>query len=136
MALAGEQALVAGADLPGFAAEEDFGIVPVEAQACGTPVIAFGRGGVRDSVRDIDSHRPTRLLFESQTATDVAAAVRRFEAESHHFLPENCRENALRFSLQMFRARFRALVEREWAILQTARRASEADGFDDAVPGR
>ena len=104
-----------------FAAEEDFGIVPVEAQACGTPVIAFGRGGARDSVLDIDQARPTGLLFAEQSAASLVEAVRRFEAASDRIRPKHCRENALRFRPEVFRARLTALVEREWTRLQAAR---------------
>jgi glycosyltransferase involved in cell wall biosynthesis len=50
-----------------FAAEEDFGITPVEAQACGTPVIAFSRGGAAESIRGIDQARPTGVFFDRQT---------------------------------------------------------------------
>ena len=62
-----------------FAAEEDFGITPVEAQACGTPVIAFAGGGALETVRGLDQARPTGLFFEAQTAAAIAAAVERFE---------------------------------------------------------
>ncbi len=58
-----------------FAAEEDFGIAPVEAQACGTPVIAYGRGGAAETVRAGE----TGVFFHEQTAAAIAAAVRRFE---------------------------------------------------------
>ena len=64
-----------------FAAEEDFGIAPVEAQACGTPVIAFAGGGALETVRGLDQPRPTGLFFEAQTAEAIAAAVLRFERE-------------------------------------------------------
>jgi glycosyltransferase involved in cell wall biosynthesis len=62
-----------------FAAEEDFGITPVEAQACGTPVIAYGRGGVKESVIGLDGDRPTGVFFESQTVESIRAAILEFE---------------------------------------------------------
>lgn len=63
-----------------FAAEEDFGIAPVEAQACGTPVIAFGRGGSLETVRGLGSHpEPTGLWFGEQSEAAIAEAVQRFE---------------------------------------------------------
>ena len=58
-----------------FAAQEDFGILPVEAQACGTPVIAYGRGGARETVVD----KRTGLLFEEQTVESLIGAIERFE---------------------------------------------------------
>ena len=88
-----------------FAAEEDFGIMMVEAQACGTPVIAFGRGGALDIV---GTNPPTGLFFEDQTSASVADAVRRFESMA--VAPAACRENALRFSGEKFRARMGAVI--------------------------
>lgn len=86
-----------------FAGCEDFGIALVEAQGCGTPLIAFGRGGAADIVRPLGSHeRPTGVLFHQQSAAAVVAAVERFEANSQSLLPAACRENAARFSPQRF----------------------------------
>jgi glycosyltransferase involved in cell wall biosynthesis len=89
--LAGARALL----LPG---EEDFGIVPVEAQAAGTPVIAYGVGGVLDSVVD----GSTGLLFAEQSVEAVKAAILRFEARSWD--PGVARENARRFAPEHFLA--------------------------------
>jgi glycosyltransferase involved in cell wall biosynthesis len=96
-----------------FAAEEDFGIVPVEAQACGTPVIAYGRGGVLETVRGLESDKPTGTFFESQTVDDLAAAVKRFEEIGEQITPENCRANAERFSAERFRGEFEQFVSRQ-----------------------
>nr|WP_283949701.1 glycosyltransferase [Limobrevibacterium gyesilva] len=96
-----------------FAAEEDFGIALVEAQACGTPVIALGRGGARDIVREDDP--ATGLFFQEQTASAIAAAVRRFEADAGRISPQACRRNALRFTVETFRTRITELVAREAA---------------------
>jgi glycosyltransferase involved in cell wall biosynthesis len=101
-----------------FAAEEDFGIMPVEAQACGTPVIAFGRGGSLETVIGPDRDRPTGLFFDSQTEPAIIAAVERFEAMADSFTPENCRANAERFSRQTFRENFMKIVEAETARLR------------------
>ncbi len=93
-----------------FASEEDFGITPVEAQACGTPVIAYGRGGVRESVRGLDSDRPTGVFFAEQTAASICGAVLEFEKNSDRILPTTCRENAMRFSTERFQAEFLEFV--------------------------
>lgn len=95
-----------------FAAEEDFGIAPVEAQACGTPVIAYGKGGALETVRDLSQSRPTGLFFYEQNAAAIIAAVSGFERDSHRFSTRDCRANAERFSVAHFRERFAAYVER------------------------
>jgi len=98
-----------------FAAEEDFGITPVEAQACGTPVIAFGKGGALETVRGLgQSDIPTGVFFEEQSVTSVMAAVRHFENNREAFAASACRDNAMRFSPEVFRERFSALVAAEY----------------------
>lgn len=97
-----------------FAAEEDFGITPVEAQACGTPVIAYGRGGVRESVRGLDCDRPTGVFFAEQKATSIHEAVLEFEKNRDRILPTACSENAMRFSTERFQAEFLEFVEKAW----------------------
>lgn len=101
-----------------FAAEEDFGITPLEAQACGTPVIAFGKGAVLETIRGLDHAAPTGLFFDQQTPESVAAAVQRFEVEQHRITPEACRDNALRFAPERFRAEFAAFVGEHWQDFQ------------------
>jgi glycosyltransferase involved in cell wall biosynthesis len=91
-----------------FAADEDFGIAPVEAQAMGVPVIAYGRGGVTETILGLDHPQPTGLFFDDQTPEAVAAAVLRFEANEHRFDPAACRRNAERFGAERFREEFRA----------------------------
>jgi glycosyltransferase involved in cell wall biosynthesis len=86
-----------------FAAREDFGIVPVEAQACGTPVIALGQGGTAETVRPLGMARPTGLWFHEQSVAGLVAALDRFEAEGAEIRPEDCRANALGFSAARFR---------------------------------
>lgn len=96
-----------------FAAEEDFGIAPVEAQACGAPVIAFGRGGALETVMASGETR-TGVFFAEQAPGSVATAVREFERFSP-IARSACRANAERFSEATFRREFGALVAREWA---------------------
>lgn len=93
-----------------FAAEEDFGIVPVEAQACGTPVIAFGRGGVTESVIP----GQTGLFFPEQTIESLMAVVEEFEQMAGSFDPHAIRANAERFSAARFRDEFQKVVEDEF----------------------
>jgi glycosyltransferase involved in cell wall biosynthesis len=87
-----------------FAAEEDFGITPVEAQACGTPVVAFGKGGALETVLD-EKHgvEATGTFFTEQTVDAIIAAVDRFNSLSNGIKPEACRKNAMRFSPERFR---------------------------------
>ncbi len=87
-----------------FPGEEDFGIIPVEAQASGRPVIAFGRGGVLDSV----VHQETGWLFEEQTVDALVKAIE--EARDYHWDPARIRENAERFRGDIFRERFQAAI--------------------------
>ncbi|MCQ4325196.1 glycosyl transferase [Stutzerimonas stutzeri] len=94
-----------------FAAEEDFGIAPIEAQACGTPVIAFGRGGVLETVRGLDHPHPTGVFYPEQTTTAIIAAVARFEEQRLRISPQNCRRNAERFSIDRFQQEIQAFVE-------------------------
>jgi glycosyltransferase involved in cell wall biosynthesis len=97
------------------AAEEDFGITTVEAQACGSPIIAFGKGGALETVRPLGGSRPTGLFFPRQDAASVIAAVRSFEAHSSSFDPAHCREQAERFSRERFLNEFSAYVEQRRA---------------------
>nr|WP_294000634.1 polysaccharide biosynthesis tyrosine autokinase [Sphaerotilus sp.] len=98
-----------------FAAEEDFGITPVEAQACGTPVIAFGRGGSLETVRGRGHPaQRTGVFFQEQTPEAVIAAVEAFEALAVPIRPETCRAHAEQFAPALFRQRFQAAVERAW----------------------
>lgn len=89
-----------------FAGEEDFGIVPVEAQLCGAPVIAYGKGGLLDSVVD----GVTGLFFAVQTVEAVNAAVERFEAG--RIDPGECRRNAERFSRPRFLEAMRGFLQK------------------------
>ena len=94
-----------------FAAEEDFGIAPLEAQACGTPVLAYGKGGSRETIRPLGQAEPTGLFFEEQTVPAIVDAVQRFEREGSQIDPEACRRNALRFAAPRFRRELMEYVE-------------------------
>ncbi len=93
-----------------FAAEEDFGLLPLEAQACGTPVIAYGKGGALETVRGLDQENPTGVFFNQQTISSLQDAVRQFENHQHSILLENCVKNALNFSPNKFREAFKAFT--------------------------
>jgi glycosyltransferase involved in cell wall biosynthesis len=98
-----------------FAAEEDFGIAPLEAQACGTPVIAYGRGGAAETIQDLASANPTGVLFRAQTVEAIREAVARFEASGQRIAPAACRRNALRFAPDRFRSELTAFVRDRWS---------------------
>lgn len=92
-----------------FAAEEDFGIMPLEAQACATPVIAYARGGARETIV-ADGERATGVFFDAQTPAAIADAVQRFEALAVPIDPAQCRANAERFATPRFRSGFALFV--------------------------
>jgi glycosyltransferase involved in cell wall biosynthesis len=94
-----------------YAAEEDFGISVVEAQACGAPVIAYGRGGVLETVIESpDPMRRTGVFFREQSVAAIVAALARFETLGP-FHPEVCHRNAIRFAPERFRNEFRRVVD-------------------------
>ncbi|HLB57966.1 MAG TPA: glycosyltransferase, partial [Gammaproteobacteria bacterium] len=93
-----------------FAAEEDFGIIPLEAQACGTPVIAYGKGGALETVKDANDSKPTGLFFPEQTIPAIVNAIHQFEKEAAQFTVENCVEHAAKFNPARFREEIKAFV--------------------------
>ncbi len=100
-----------------FAALEDFGISPLEAQACGTPVIAYGKGGATETVRDLHAaDRPTGLLFPEQTTACIVEAVEAFEAAGVIFDPHACRTWAETFSEERFKREFKICVDQAWDV--------------------
>ena len=109
-----------------FAAEEDFGIVPVEAQACGTPVIAYGKGGALETVRGLDTESPTGVFFLEQTPESLSQAVALFERSQARFDAAAIRRHALTFSEERFRTTFQSFVEGHWESFQS--------GLGHAVP--
>jgi glycosyltransferase involved in cell wall biosynthesis len=100
-----------------FAADEDFGIVPLEAQACGTPVIAYGKGGALETVAGLGSENPTGCFFFNQTAAAISEAISVFEALPQAIDASQCRANAYRFSFERFRERLHELVRDGWTEL-------------------
>ncbi|HFF8803185.1 glycosyltransferase family 4 protein [Klebsiella pneumoniae] len=105
-----------------FAAEEDFGITPVEAQACGTPVIAFGKGGSLETIRPYGVNKPTGVFFAEQTVPSLIDAINLFENIFDKITPENCRENALRFSVDMFKDTFSKYIDEKWSEFNVAKK--------------
>lgn len=97
-----------------FAAEEDFGIAPVEAQAAGCPVIAYGLGGVLETIIGWPDPEPTGVFFDAPSPEALKAAVEIFEANETKFEPKACRRNAERFGRERFQREFRAAVEDLW----------------------
>lgn len=98
-----------------FAAEEDFGIAPLEAQACGTPVIAYGRGGALETVRGAAGPNRTGVFFTEQSVPAIIAAVEEFERSAGTITAAACRANAESFAAARFRDQFAAFVDRALA---------------------
>jgi glycosyltransferase involved in cell wall biosynthesis len=94
-----------------FPGEEDFGIVPVEAMACGKPVIAFARGGALETVLDSPEHK-TGVLFTEQTAEALAAAIQR--CDSMQFDPEKLHAWALEFDRELYKKRMAEYIQKAW----------------------
>ncbi len=101
-----------------FAAKEDFGILPVEAQACGTPVIAYGKGGVLETV--IDGR--TGLFYYEQTVTSLVDAILRFESSVNGFSVDTICENADKFCKVRFQREFKEFVMQKWDDFQSSLR--------------
>jgi glycosyltransferase involved in cell wall biosynthesis len=95
-----------------FAAEEDFGITLLEAQACGTPVIAFGKGGALETIKGLsDIPDKTGVFFYEQTVDAIIAAVNKFDLIESEIDSLTCRNNALRFSPENFRVKFKEFID-------------------------
>ena len=101
-----------------FAAEEDFGIVPVEAQACGTPVVAYGKGGATETVIAGE----TGVFFFEQTERSLQEAVRTLDRSYGGLSHERIRENALRFSHERFQREFSEAIGRAYSSFNSEER--------------
>jgi glycosyltransferase involved in cell wall biosynthesis len=101
-----------------FAAEEDFGIVPEEAQACGTPVICLGKGGTKETVID----GVTGVHFQKQTVEALSLAIEKFEKEYNSFNAKKIREHALKFSKERFEKEIEAFVNEKYEIFKKERK--------------
>ncbi len=111
-----------------FAAEEDFGIVPCEAQAAGTPVIGFGSGGLTETVIEGE----TGMFFHTQTPDAIADAIRRFESAGS-FAPERVRANALRFSIDEFRSALESHLTELYTDFQSLPNTGPQDAAEAVV---
>ena len=101
-----------------FVGREDFGIAALEAQACGTPVVAHSEGGVAETIIGCPAPDATGLFFDAQTPDSVVAAVQLFETAEEQFDPRACRRNAERFGQERFQSEFKAAVEGLWDKFQ------------------
>lgn len=98
-----------------FPGEEDFGIVPIEAQSFGKPVVAYGSGGVLETVRGIlpneaELENPTGVFFTEQSLSGLTQAMLEFESMEHEFRPEIIREHSLQFDSEIFRRRISEFI--------------------------
>jgi glycosyltransferase involved in cell wall biosynthesis len=99
-----------------FPGEEDFGIIPIEVQSCGRPVIAYGSGGVLETVRGIWSASEfhgdaTGVFFQQQTIENTIRAIEEFESIEPEFRPDCIKSHAARFDVSVFRTKFIKYVE-------------------------
>jgi glycosyltransferase involved in cell wall biosynthesis len=96
-----------------YAACEDFGIALVEAQSCGTPVIAYGQGGAKETVLDIRDFPEigTGLLFSEQSARSIVEAIALFERLQAQISPQACHQQGIKFATSQFTTKFLNFVE-------------------------
>ena len=100
-----------------FPTDEDFGLIPLEAQACGRPVIALGSGGALETV----AKGKTGEFFYPQTAEALRRKILKYKDTKilrEKFKPEDCRKNAERFSKEIFKVKFEKIVTKKWGTHQ------------------
>ena len=97
-----------------FPGEEDFGIVPLEAQAHGKPVIAYGAGGTLETIVPLEGDNPTGVFFREQTPDSLNRAVEEFEKNRERFNPDFIRENTKRFNTLRFKQEIKEYVESKY----------------------
>jgi glycosyltransferase involved in cell wall biosynthesis len=97
-----------------YAAEEDFGIAAVEAQAAGAPVIAYGKGGVTETVIS----GKTGVFFPEQSVESLMTVVKEFESGAIHFSPDQSRQHADQFSSERFRREFHQFIDQKWTYFR------------------
>lgn len=103
-----------------FAADEDFGMIPIEAEACGTPVIAYGHGGSLETVCE----GKTGMFFHEQTPEAIIDAVNRFEQKGEQpFSYKACREWSEKFSEARFKQELKAFVETKYREFQNNKKS-------------
>lgn len=109
-----------------FAAEEDFGIAPIEAQACGVPVIAYGKGGALETINgvfpdnEVISDETSGIFFKEQNVEALLDSVNYFEKNENLFKKSVIRNNAQRFSTERFEKEFKETIEKlynDWKVL-------------------
>lgn len=105
-----------------FPGKEDFGITPLEAQACGKPVIAFGEGGALETVLPFPQEGATGIFFDSQTVDSLIEAIQLFERNKDRFDPQAMRRNALCFDRPIFREKLFSLVNEKVRAFQSSPR--------------
>jgi len=110
-----------------FPGEEDFGIVPVEANACGTPVIALGKGGATETIQPLGrSAEPTGVWFDEQTTDSLIEAIERYELAERVFDPTSIRRQAMRFQQSRYERELIGYLEmiRKGGQVTSTRRAA------------
>ena len=107
-----------------YAGIEDFGIAPVEAMASGAPVIAYGKGGVLDTVNCLNEKNTAKikngLLFKKQTSQDIFDTISWFEEKKlwRKFKPENLNEYSQNFSIEKFITKIDFSINKAWEIFK------------------
>jgi glycosyltransferase involved in cell wall biosynthesis len=109
-----------------FPGEEDFGMVPIEAQSFGRPVLAYGSGGSLETVRGCWPEEPlqsghTGIFFKNQTEADVEAAIVRFESVEGEFCPDSIAAHARQFGSERFRTEMQVFLSQSYQSFQKQR---------------